>query len=235
MSNMRHSCMSDLPGFRVTPFLSALSADMIARLSDAGFRRKFRDGQLVHSRGDTLRGISIIETGGAQVGIYGPDGTFILTSYLGHGHTFGEFTVFTELPRTHDVSAVGETTLLQISASRFLAICDEEPAYQRALLVTSLVRAHRLLEMLDALQRLPLLERTAKFLLLLSPENTTSPLLRFRQSDLASSLGVSRASLNRALGELSTLKLIEPGYSQLQIIDRETLQSWLLSRSSKPR
>lgn len=232
MSNMRHSYMSDLPGFRVRPFLSALSAEMIARLSDAGFRRKFRNGQLVHNRGDTLRGISIIEAGGAQVGIYGSDGTFILTSYLGQGHTFGEFTVFTDLPRTHDVSAVGETTLLQVPANRFLALCDEEPAYQRALLVTSLMRSHRLLEMLDAIQRLPLLERTAKFLLLLSPEETSSPLLRFRQSDLASSLGVSRASLNRALGQLSSLKLIEQGYSQLRINDRNTLQHWLSIRTS---
>ncbi len=222
--------MFDFAQFQATPYLELLSTDSVTRLRANGRRRTFSDGQYIHSRGDGIRGISVIEDGAAQAGIYGVDGSFILTSYIGPGHTFGDFTVFTNLPRTHDISAVGATTILDISANRFVALCDQDPIYMRALLQTTLMRSHLILEMLHAIRSLPLLPRVAKFLLILSPAGPNAPTLRFRQSDLASTLGVSRASMNQSLANLQREKLIERGYGNVKICDRARLARWLNAR-----
>lgn len=219
--------MFEFSQYQATPYLNLLSDDCVESLRSAGHHRSYEDGQFVHSRGDDKPGISIVEDGAAQAGIYSADGSFVLTSYIGPGHTFGDFTVFTNLPRTHDISAVGATKILEVPAPRFLALCADEPAYMQALLKTTLMRSHLLLEMLHALRSLSFLPRVANFLLILAPSEPRSPTLRFRQTDLASTLGVSRASLNTALAKLEKLGLIERGYGQLMITDRGKLVTWL--------
>lgn len=223
--------MFDFSQFQATPFLDLLSPACVERLRLEGHRRKYTDGQYVHSRGDAHPGLSIIEDGAAQAGIYGADGSFILTSYIGRGHSFGDLTIFNNLPRTHDISAVGPTTILDVPDARFRALCAEDPSYMQALLQTTLMRSHLLLEMLHALRSLPLLQRAAKFLLLLAPNGPDAPTLRFRQTDLASTLGISRATMNRALSKLDALNLIERGYGTVTILDRGALARWLNAHS----
>lgn len=219
--------MFDFARYQPTPYLDLLPADLVTRLKLDGHRRTLDDGQFVHSRGDENPGISVIEDGAAQAGIYGVDGSFILTSYIGPGHTFGEFTVFTNLPRTHDISAVGKTTILDIPARRFQSLCDDDPRYLSALLQTTLMRSHLLLEMLHAVRSLPLTMRVAKFLLILSPPTEVDAILKFRQSDLASTLGIARASMNEALAKLQDHSLIERGYGHVRIPHRAALAAWL--------
>ncbi|MEM9572976.1 MAG: Crp/Fnr family transcriptional regulator [Pseudomonadota bacterium] len=224
---MRHFEMTDLANFRAKPFLEFLSREQIATLRDVGHLRQYTSGQFIQSRGDAESGIAIVETGAAQAGIYSSDGGFILTSFLGPGQTFGEFTVFTDLPRTHDLAASGPTQLLHISGKRFLQLCEAEPAYLFALTRATLLRSYIALEMLHAVRILPLLPRVAKYLLILTPELPAEPRLKLRQSDLAATLGLSRASLNRALSDLETLGLISRGYASIRIECKSALNDWL--------
>lgn len=213
--------------YRPKPFLDFLSEDQIARLKREGQKRVLGDGQFIHSRGDADPGISIIESGAARAGIYGADGEFILTSFLGPGHSFGEFTVFTEIPLSHDVSAVGATTVIRIPAQRFLELGKQEPAYLGALIRATLMRSHILLEMLHAIRIPPLVPRVAKFLLILSPPPPFKPKVRFKQTDLAATIGLSRASMNRALAKLEEIGLIARRYGAIEITDVGDLLQWL--------
>lgn len=227
MSKMQHSELMDLARHRPKPFLDFLSQDQIALLKESGHRRSLSDGQFIHSRGDNEPGISFIEKGAARAGIYGPDGGFILTSFIGPGHSFGEFTVFTDLPLSHDISAVGPTTLINIPAQKFLDLCGAEPAYLAALLRATLLRSHVLIEMLHALRLLPLVPRVAKYLLIMAPYKSSNAKLRFRQTDFAATLGLSRASMNRALSELEDLGLISRSYGCVEICSVPGLSRWL--------
>lgn len=218
--------MFNFAQYQATPYLDLLAPESVERLFECGRRRTFSDGQYIHSRGDEHTGLSIVEDGAAQAGIYSTDGSFILTSFIGRGHTFGDFTVFTSLPRTHDISAVGSTTILDVPVERFQQLCHEDAAYMQALLQTTLMRSHLALEMLHAVRSLPLVPRVAKFLLILTPAEP-EPTLRFRQFDLASTLGVSRATMNRALADLEADGLIERGYGRVKICDRRGLATWL--------
>ncbi|MFN3610194.1 MAG: Crp/Fnr family transcriptional regulator, partial [Hyphomonas sp.] len=155
------------------------------------------------------------------------DGGFILTSFIGPGHSFGEFTVFTDLPLSHDISAVGPTTLINIPGQKFLDLCEAEPAYLAALLRATLLRSHVLIEMLHALRLLPLVPRVAKYLLIMAPHKSSKAKLHFRQTDFAATLGLSRASMNRALSELEDLGLIRRSYGCVEICSVPGLSRWL--------
>ena len=214
--------------------LDLLPTVLKARLISLANEVKYVDGQLIHSRGANEAGISIIKSGAANIGVYGADGTFVMAGVLGAGEAFGEFTLFTDLPRTHDVSACGITEVYQISGARFLSLCDQEPTLLKALLKSTLVRTHILLELLDAMRRLPLLERSAKLILSMSYTAGTRDHIQIKQNDLALSLGVTRVSLGKALRQLRELGLIEIGYGKIGLPNRENLEQWLEARSDTP-
>ncbi len=195
---------------------------------------RYSAGKLIHSRGDSTPGISIVRTGMVNIGVYGLDGTFVVASVLGPGEAFGEFTLFTDLPRTHDVSALGNCEVYQIPGKPFLRLCDERPQILSALLKSNLVRTHMLLEMLDAMRRLPVLERTAKTILSMSYTSGSATELVCRQNDLAQSIGVSRVTLGKVLKQLEAEQLINIGYGKIGLYDRHQLEAWLAERSTTP-
>lgn len=208
-------------------FLELLPPEVADQLIAASVLMKYSNGQLIHTRGSLKPGLSIVHKGGAHVGVNGIDGTFVMVAALGPGECFGEFTLFTQLPRTHDISSIGESQIYQLSQHKFDALYQREPSISKALLKTTLMRTHVLLEMLDAIRRLPILERTAKVLLSMSYSLGGSNVLRGRQDELAFTLGVTRISLGKALKELSHLGLIETGYAKITIPDRVQLSDWV--------
>lgn len=208
-------------------FLELLPPEVADQLIAASVLMKYSNGQLIHTRGSLKPGLSIVHKGGAHVGVNGIDGTFVMVAALGPGECFGEFTLFTQLPRTHDISSIGESQIYQLSQHKFDALYQREPSISKALLKTTLMRTHVLLEMLDAIRRLPILERTAKVLLSMSYSLGGSNVLRGRQDELAFTLGVTRISLGKALKELSHLGLIEIGYAKITIPDRVQLSDWV--------
>lgn len=190
------------------------------------------DNQLVHSRSDVKRGILIVVSGSVQLGIYGSDGSFVMTTQFGPGQTFGEFTLFAVLPRTHDATASGPARINQISAAAFNRLYEAEPDISRALLTTTLIRTHRLLEMMDAMRRLPMRERVAKVLFTLMQTVGGSETFECRQSDLAFTLGVSRMPLSTALKQLAQLGLIETGYGQIRLPNAIRMRAWVARNCS---
>jgi CRP-like cAMP-binding protein len=187
----------------------------------------YQNNQLIHTRGQTKPGLSIVSTGSVHVGVSDTEGVFVMAGILGPGESFGEFTLFADLPRTHDAIAFGPTTVFQIPQSRFIPLYQKEPEIASALLKSSLLRTHQLLEQLDAIRRLPLLERTAKALLSMSDSSGNKSGVACLQSDLAFALGVTRVSAGKVLKQLAGYGLIELGYRQIHFPDKSKLESWV--------
>ena len=210
-----------------TAFMDLLSPRQTAEIAKAATLQRYNDGRLIHSRGDDKPGLSIVKSGAAHAGVYGADGSFVMTSILGPGQTFGEFTLYADLPRTHDISAIGPTEIYQIAGAKFAKLTARDPEIAIALLKASLTRLHIVLEMLDAIRRLPLRERTAKILLSVMRTAGDRHAFACRQSDLAFTIGVSRVSLGKALKELAALGLIELGYGEIRLPNRRKLTDWV--------
>lgn len=212
------------------PYLTCCQKSRLSQL----YIIKYSCGQLVHSRGDNKPGLSIVKTGAVSTGVYGIDGTFIMASMLGEGQAFGEFTLFTDLPRTHDVSAAVDSELYQISGECFLSLSAKDPEILNALLKSTLIRTHMLLELLDAMRRLPILERVAKMMLTMSYTSGVVTHIQCKQSELAFSLGVSRVTLGKALKQLSDMGLIDIAYRRVSFTDRQKIETWLELKSTTP-
>lgn len=217
-----------------TAILDLLPENIIRSLKSMATLSRYAAGQLIQSRGDNNPGLSIVKKGTVNIGVYGVDGVFVMASMLGEGEAYGEFTLFTHLPRTHDVSAATDVEIYQLNGARFLKLCDQEPILVKVMLRVALVRTHILLELLDAMRRLPVLERTAKLILFLAERPTVSGYIPTKQNDLALGLGVSRVTLGKVLKQLSELELIELGYRKISLPDKSKLAAWLESRSTTP-
>ena len=224
--------MQDLLIANVPSFMESLSPRLRNQILRAGTHIRYRSGELIHNRGDAKPGVSIVMSGVVQIGVYGADGSFVITSFLGAGQTFGEFTMFAGLPRTHDAIASGPTVVNQIQSSAFAKLYASEPEISHALLSTTLIRLHGLIEILDAVRRLPMRERIAKVLFVLMQAADESERFQCRQSDLAFTLGVSRTSLSTALKQLSQLGLIETGYGEIRVPDPDKLRNWVAEHCS---
>ena len=215
--------MRDLLTTQIPRLHDLISAELDDVLSSAAKRVQYNDGQLIYKRGDASLGFTIVRSGSVRFGNLGSDGAYLLTSIADVGHCFGEFTLFSDLPRTHDSSALGATTLDEIPAKQFLNIYDKHVELSKALLVISLSRTHEVLEFFDDMRRLPLNLRVAKFLL----ERSETRDIDILQQDLAFTFGVSRVAMGGALKKLELNGFIQRGYSRITIQNAKALRQWV--------
>lgn len=213
---------SDAPGI-----ITLMSEGLARRVRAAAKPTPYRDGQLIHARGDLQRGLSIVRSGAVRFGNAGDDGSYVTTTVMGPGQSFGEFTLFGDLPRTHDATAIGATIVDFLEQVRFNRLLVEAPELWRILMVATTKRLHDALELLDDFRRLPLPALTAKLLLSLPPSSEDPALVECSQADMAFTLGVSRVSIGKALAHLQKARLLVLGYRTITIRDRPALQKWL--------
>lgn len=197
----------------------------------AGTPVHYRDGALVHARGDRKPGLSVVRSGTVRIGNPGSDGSYTTTSILGPGHCFGEFTLFANLPRTHDVVAIGDVVIDQISRPRFMTLYESDPKLGWALLCLATRRIHALIEFAEDLRRLPLPVQLAKHLLAMLRGQADGGAVALLQEDLASMFGVSRVSVGKALRGLERDGLLNLGYGRIGIPDRARLATWIAERT----
>ena len=192
---------------------------------------RYSNKQIIHSRGEVKRGVSIVKSGQVITGTYGINGEFTPAIIFGVGASFGEHTVITGLPRLLDCFADGAAEIYQIPGKKFDVLFDSEPELPRVILAIALIRSHGLLEFVDDLRRLPLPVRTGKILLSFFNANQQSTVINCTQSELASTLGVSRVTLGKTLAQLSKSGLIDLGYRQITLCDPIELSKWVEKQS----
>jgi CRP-like cAMP-binding protein len=222
--------MSDL--LEITPALGdLLTPRLAARLREGGVPVRYADQALIHARGDIKPGLSMVRSGSVRFGNAGNDGSYLVVTVMGPGECFGEFSLFADLPRTHDAVAIGETVVDQISRAAFDAILAEEPELSRIMLTAVTGRLHAAMELIDDMRRLPLPVRTAKLIWQMTQTRGGQGAVRLTQSDLAFALGVSRVSAGKALSQLRQLGLVKPGYGQIEVPDPARLARWVRSHA----
>lgn len=231
--------MLDLIQFGSPKLSELMSPDCYQTLLSGGRCISYPKGTIVHQRGDDKPGLSIVDSGRVEVGNTGSDGSFLVTSIMGPGQCFGEFTVFAGLPRTHTITAAVDSRIHQIPAPKVNQLLDREPAVSRAFLTLSLLRTHGLLEFSDDFRRLPKIVHLAKFIWSIAEASTETRgnargnvqgnecIAYFRQQDLAYTFGLSRVSVSKSLNKLQNEGLIELGYGCVRFPNPDKLKRWL--------
>ena len=198
------------------------------RLTRLGASTSYASDQLIQTRGDYRRGLSVITEGAVCFGKNDAEGRFLASTTFEVGQSYGEFTLFTDLPRTHDAISVGATTILNISKNKFDMVLASEPALVSAVLTVLTMRLHNALELVDDLRRYPLKYRLGKNLLQMAKTENSNQ-LHITQSELADVMGVSRVAIGTILTLYKKEGFVEQKYGYLELADAAALKFWLQS------
>jgi CRP/FNR family transcriptional regulator/CRP/FNR family cyclic AMP-dependent transcriptional regulator len=192
---------------RKVPFLAALPEGDLAALARSAVRRQFRRGELVFQKDDPGDCAYIIDEGAVRIYLPGLQGTDLTLAVLGPGDFFGDLSLLDGRPRSASAAAVSDTSLITIHRSDFIALLRSRPDAAMAVLAVVARRLRETDEMAAGLAGLDAGGRLAKKLLELasvhgapSAEGVLLDLL-LTQEDLATMIGATRESVNRALSQ----------------------------------
>lgn len=223
MTRLARAMIARVPGFRDCP--GALLDEFVARGRFREFKSKecaFRVAEPATQMGFLIRGnlesIRIRKNGQRQ-----------LIGLLLPGDIVGLIPCMDGMGTINDIYARSRATVLMLQQSDFDALRQLDGGLDRAIATYLAFRCRLLYERLAQNQGIPLELRLASLLQLMGslygiPKGQGCILdVKITQMDLADWLGVSRQSINLAIGVLEAKGLLGLAYSTIHILDRERL------------
>ena len=161
----------------------------------------------------------VVESG--EVEIYrGAKDNPRIVGRVGPGSVLGDIAMFGDTPYVSSAKVIGPTRLFRFERDRLLPELARHPA----LCLRWLVAGQRQLE--DTQRRvLRLMQKTvlSQVADLLLEEGERGSEVRLSQATIGALLGVSRQSVNEALGKLREQGIVETGYRSIHIIEADRL------------
>lgn len=167
--------------------------------------RRLADGATLSARGTPAQEWVGVAKGAVRVSSVSLSGKQVTLTYVEPGTWFGDIALFDGLPRTHDASAHGETTLLVVRKADFKELLAQHIELYDALLRLNCRRLRLMFDTIEDLNTRPLAARLAKQVLLLARAYGIDQGeeirigLQLAQEDLAQLLGASRQRVNQEL------------------------------------
>ncbi|HSN82229.1 MAG TPA: Crp/Fnr family transcriptional regulator [Polyangiales bacterium] len=211
--------------------LDGLSDELRIALEEVEVRVRYQDGELIQARGDRTRGLRIVRAGAVRLGNVGSDGEYLVLGIFGPGQTFGEMTLFSDLPRTFDAHASGPTQIGYIDGARMDRLMRDHPELARVFLRRLAMQLHAALEFVEDLRRLSVTIHIAKLLSTMAKAEKKTATLEVTHESLGKILGVTRLSVVRALDRLEEEGLIRRGYGRIEVPDVASLRAWVAESS----
>lgn len=212
--------------FGVPSLLDLLTQDEIRYLQSIGTLRVFRDGEIVHERGDSERNFQIVTRGSIRVMRLGPDGQELVIAAVNTGQNYGDPIDAGGEPRLLRGVARGETEILKFTDDAYQQILGNPPIV-RALYHIAMFRLNRAIETISDARTMPVKVRLAKLLQSMRIARGGAQRIECVQEDLAGLAGVSNVTIAKSLGALRNAGLIESGYRNVTICDVAALDKWI--------
>lgn len=207
-----------------------LSPEEMSLISSLAVRRSYRAGELIHDRGDKPAYMGIVVRGAVRLMSPRSEGREIYLTRVNAGQNFGDMTLPFGKACAHRALAMEDAQVDHISGAAFTQII-QLPNIAFALYKVAAFRLALTMEILDDIRTLPADALVAKLLLSFHDSMDRPRTMEFVQDNLASYLGVSLVTLNKALRSLREAGLVATGYRQISIIDPGRLRQWLANRA----
>jgi CRP/FNR family transcriptional regulator len=163
----------------------------------------------------------LIETG--EVEVYRGSGpTRRVVSRVGPGSVLGDIAMFGDSPYFSSAKAVGSVRAFRFERTRLLPELARHPAVCLRWLVAGLRQLEGTQRRVIRLMHKTVLGQVAD---LLVEEGERRSEVNLSQSTIAALLGVSRQSVNEALGRLRDQGAVETGYRSIRILDSAKLEA----------
>jgi len=203
----------------------ALRADILSRASV----KRLGDGALLSCRGEPAEEWAAVAKGAVRVSSVSLAGKQIALTYVEPGTWFGDIALFDGLPRTHDATVHGDTTLLVVRKPDFKELLQRHTELYEALLRLNCRRLRLMFDMVEDLNTRPLASRLAKQILFLArsygePQGDEIRIgLQLAQEDLAQLLGASRQRVNQELKNFERQGAMRVEPTRLVVLNKEVL------------
>jgi CRP-like cAMP-binding protein len=216
----------DILDFRIRPLREYLPDDVYREVCLRAPRRKFRDGESLHMRGDPSPRLCIVAEGAVRIGRIRPDGSFNLVCVLGPGGHFGDVGIQREA-NTHNSYALGNCEIYVIEARLLEELLSDQSGFSLGLWRCNTERLYATLELYDDVRTLGVVARLAKVIFIHAGRGEIQDGVACRQRDLADLLGVSEVSVASALKTLENAGLIKRHYRCISVPNMARLETWL--------
>lgn len=198
----------DIDFLRNVSLFKGLSEEGLEALAELCFTREFaKDGVIIlaEEEGDAL---FVIEEGQVKVCISSEEGREVILSLLGPGAVFGELALLDGKPRSANVIATDDTSLVMLRRSDFQQLIYKTPQIAMALLAELAGRLRRTDRQIEGLALLDVTSRISETLLQLADDqgkDTAEGIAidnRPTHQELANMSGTTRETVSRALKRL---------------------------------
>jgi CRP/FNR family transcriptional regulator, cyclic AMP receptor protein len=221
--------ISERNNIETGPWFSKLSLPLRSDILARATVRRLYDGALMSVRGEPAEEWIGVAKGAVRVSSVSLSGKQVTLTYVEPGIWFGDIALFDGLPRTHDASAHGETTLLVIRKPDFRDLLQRHTELYEALLRLNCRRLRLMFDQVEDLNTRPLASRLAKQILLLARSYGVTQGeevrigLQLAQEDLAQLLGASRQRVNQELKGFEREGAVRVEPTRLVVLSKEKL------------
>jgi CRP/FNR family transcriptional regulator, cyclic AMP receptor protein len=210
----------------VVPLFGVLSdadrADLVTHVRS----RRFSRDEVVFHRDDAGGQLYVILSGSVKVAIPDEEGHEVVVAIEREGAVFGELALFDDAPRSATVTALEETQVVTLAREDFLRVLERSPRATRETLRLLARTVRRASGRIEDLVFLDVPARVAKCLLDLATAHSRDE-IDLTQDDVASFVGATRVSVNRALADLEARGAIAVGRRHIAVKDPLVLREQL--------
>lgn len=224
--------MSEVELLSQVPIFSQVDIPVLEGLRSRMTQRSFRKNDMILMEDDFGDTFFIITGGRVKITRLSADGKEVILAILGSGQFFGEMSLFDDEPRSANVVALEDTSVLILRRSDFLPIIEDYPRIVISIMTEMARRLRKSDEQIKALSLSDAEHRIGMTLFRLADEQGTlekgEVIIRGipPQHDIASMAGTSRSTASRMMKRLHDRKLIRrkgrnvwiPDYTRFSLI-----------------
>jgi CRP/FNR family transcriptional regulator, cyclic AMP receptor protein len=199
---------------KVTIF-AELDDPSLASLERIVVEKQFHKESVIVSQEDRGDALFVVSGGKVKVVLYGRSGREVILSVFKPGDFFGEMSLLDNQPRSANVIAVENSTLLVLERTAFADHLAKHPGVALTVLSEMSRRLRRADAIIGNLALLDVYGRVARFLRELAKTDgepsAGTIIIRSRptQQEIASMIGTSRETVSRALSEFQRRGFVE--------------------------
>jgi CRP/FNR family cyclic AMP-dependent transcriptional regulator len=212
------------------PLFANLPDAELASLAQDFSARRFQQGETIFFQGDPGQALYLIETGRVRIYVQDDSGQESSVIYYSAGDIFGELAAIDGLPRSASAIAADEMIVHVLTRERLRAHLLASPQLAYNFMQALAVRVRYSTLQVGSLTLHDVPSRLARKLLELAQgygrveTNGVRIDMPLTQSDLASLIGATRESTNKALGNFKRSGIISMEQNHITIIDPEALR-----------
>lgn len=216
--------------FGSIPLLTRLPLDDVRALASGGRTRTYSPGTVIFREGGPGDSLHVVVEGSVRITRTSREGDEATIAILHAGECFGEMALLDGGPRSANAIAAEPVKTFVVTREQFRTWLLTRPAAAVALLETLSLRLRRADDSLVDRFFLDIGQRLAKVLLERVAAQPEDPRLRVTQAELASTLGVTRESVNKQLAVFAREGWVKTGRGSVTVLQPEALAAMVTRR-----